>query len=100
MINLIDLEKKINSELTTKVKHTEIKHNQIYIEIDKEDNIYLVDDGPGNFVQKRDNNGKIIFTVGERGNEAPWQGGDMFNRPTDIAIHPKTGELFISDGFL
>jgi len=37
MINLIDLEKKINSELTTKVKHTEIKHNQIYIEIDKED---------------------------------------------------------------
>ena len=37
MINLIDLEKKINSELTTKIKKTEIKHNQIYVEIDKED---------------------------------------------------------------
>ena len=37
MINLLDLEKKINSELTTKIKKTEIKHNQIYIEIDKED---------------------------------------------------------------
>ena len=37
MINLIDLEKKINSELTTKINKTEIKHNQIYIEIDKED---------------------------------------------------------------
>ena len=36
MINLIDLEKKINSELTTKIKKTEIKHNQIYIEIDSE----------------------------------------------------------------
>ena len=36
MINLIDLEKKINSELTTKIKKTEIKHNQIYIEIEKE----------------------------------------------------------------
>ena len=35
MINLIDLEKKINSELTTKINKTEIKHNQIYIEIDK-----------------------------------------------------------------
>ena len=37
MINLIDLEKKINSELTTKINKTEIKHNQIYLEIDKED---------------------------------------------------------------
>ena len=37
MINLIDLEKKINSELTTKINSTEIKHNQLYIEINKED---------------------------------------------------------------
>jgi len=37
MINLIDLEKKINSELTTKINSTEIKHNQIYVKIDKED---------------------------------------------------------------
>ena len=36
MISLIDLEKKINSELTTKIKKTEIKHNQIFVEIDKE----------------------------------------------------------------
>ena len=37
MISLTDLEKKINSELTTKINSTEIKHNQLYIEIDKED---------------------------------------------------------------
>ena len=37
MINLIDLEKKINSELTTKINSTEIKHNQLYVEIDKDD---------------------------------------------------------------
>ena len=41
MINLNDLEKKINSELTTKIKKTEIKHNQIFIEIDKEDLIFI-----------------------------------------------------------
>ena len=36
MNNLIDLEKKINSELTTKINKTEIKYNQIYIETDKD----------------------------------------------------------------
>ena len=37
MINLTDLEKKINSELTTKIKRSEIKHNQLYLGIDNED---------------------------------------------------------------
>ena len=37
MINLIDLEKKINSELTTKIKKSEIKHDQLYLNIDNED---------------------------------------------------------------
>ena len=37
MLNLIDLEKKINSELTTKIKKTEIKHEQLYINIESED---------------------------------------------------------------
>jgi NADH-quinone oxidoreductase subunit C len=37
MINLIDLEKKINSELTTKIKKSEIRHDQLYINIDSED---------------------------------------------------------------
>ena len=37
MINLTDLEKKINSELTTKIKKSEIKHEQLYINIESED---------------------------------------------------------------
>jgi len=37
MINLINLEKKINSELTTKIKKSEIKHNQLYLNINSED---------------------------------------------------------------
>ena len=37
MKNLEDLEKKINSELTTKINKTEIKHNQIYIVTGKDD---------------------------------------------------------------
>jgi len=37
MINLSDLEKKINSELTTKIKKSEIKHEQLYLNIDSLD---------------------------------------------------------------
>ena len=37
MNNLIDLEKKINSELTTKLKKSGIRHNQLFIEINNED---------------------------------------------------------------
>jgi len=37
MINLTDLEKKINSELTTKIKKSEIRHDQLYININSED---------------------------------------------------------------
>jgi len=37
MISLTDLEKKINSELTTKIKKSEIRHEQLYININSED---------------------------------------------------------------
>ncbi len=37
MKNLQDLEKKINSELNTKINKSEIKYNQIYLETDKDD---------------------------------------------------------------
>ena len=42
MLNTVDLEKKINSELTTKINSTNIKHNQVYIKIDKEDLLDVV----------------------------------------------------------
>jgi len=37
MKSCIDLEKKINSELATKIKKTEIRHDQLYINIESED---------------------------------------------------------------
>jgi NADH-quinone oxidoreductase subunit C len=37
MTNLINLEKKINSELTTKIKKSEIRHEQLYLNIDAKD---------------------------------------------------------------
>ena len=37
MNTLEDLEKKINSELTTKIKGSKINHNQLFLTIDGED---------------------------------------------------------------
>ena len=37
MKNLEDLEKIINSELTTKINSSKIKHDQLYINIDEKD---------------------------------------------------------------
>ncbi len=42
MNTLIDLEKKINSELTTKIDQSKILHNQLYIDINKEDLIDVI----------------------------------------------------------
>ena len=42
MKNLSNLEKKINSELTTKVKSTKIKHNHIYINIENENLLEVI----------------------------------------------------------
>ena len=42
MNDLTDLEKKINSELTTKINETKISHNQIYLKIDHEDLLDVV----------------------------------------------------------
>ena len=42
MSSLESLEKKINSELTTKIKSTKINHSQIYVSIDKEDLLEVI----------------------------------------------------------
>ncbi len=68
------------------------------IEIDKDDNIYVIDDD-GHYVRKFDIEGVEQFTLGTPGEPAEWQGGGIFNRPTDTAIHPESGEIFVSDGY-
>ena len=37
MTSIVSLEKKINSELTTKINESKIKHGQLYLTIDNED---------------------------------------------------------------
>ena len=42
MRSISDLEKKINSELTTKIKGSNIKHDQLYLNIDNEDLLKVI----------------------------------------------------------
>ena len=42
MKNLVDLEKKVNSELTTKIKNSKINHHQLYWNIDSDDLLEVI----------------------------------------------------------
>ena len=42
MKNLADLEKKVNSELTTKIKSSKINHHQLYLNIDSDDLLEVI----------------------------------------------------------
>jgi DNA-binding beta-propeller fold protein YncE len=43
--------------------------------------------------------GKCLLTIGDPDQASTLQGGKPFNRPTHVAISPKTGDVFISDGY-
>mgnify|MGYP001267572278 FL=1 len=42
MKNLLGLEKKVNSELTTKIKNSKINHHQLYLNIDSDDLLEVI----------------------------------------------------------
>eukprot|EP00039_Didymoeca_costata_P020651 m.342016 g.342016 ORF g.342016 m.342016 type:complete len:367 (-) comp20819_c0_seq1:98-1198(-) len=85
------------------------------VRIDHMDNVWLVDD-MANTITKCDPQGKKLLVIGSGGmattdpsvikglagrkmEPAITQSGIMFNRPTDVAVHQDTGEIFISDGY-
>jgi len=67
------------------------------ISFDAADNMYLADNA--NFVQKRTSDGEVLLTLGERGVDKPRHTGGPFNSPTHVAIDPRNGDWFVSDGY-
>jgi hypothetical protein len=43
--------------------------------------------------------GKLLLTIGDPDTPASLQGGQPFNRPTHVAVCPRTGNLYLSDGY-
>ena len=68
------------------------------ITIGPDDMLYCTDDD-AHATYKFTLDGKLIMTLGTPGKAAPFQGGDPFNKPTKVALDPKTGDLYISDGY-
>jgi DNA-binding beta-propeller fold protein YncE len=60
--------------------------------------LYLIDDG-GHAVYQFTLGGKLLMTLGTPGKRAGFMSGQPFNQPTKVARDPKTGELYISDGY-
>jgi DNA-binding beta-propeller fold protein YncE len=67
------------------------------ITVDHEDNLWLTDDS-GNRMSKTDKKGNTLMTIGT-GVPTERESGDMFNRPTSVAVDPSNGDIFISDGY-
>lgn len=62
------------------------------------EHMWLVD-VDGHTIEKRSLGGDVIMRLGTRGRPCEWQSGGMFNMPTDLAVHPITGDFFIADGY-
>ncbi len=67
------------------------------VRVDPDDNLWLVDVHT-HTMTKADRAGNTLMTIGT-GTPAEKQGGDPFNRPTDVAVSPANGDIFISDGY-
>jgi DNA-binding beta-propeller fold protein YncE len=63
-----------------------------------DDTLYCVDDN-GHCIHKTTLDGQVLQTIGQKGKPAPRQSGKPFHQPTKVAFDPKTGDLYISDGY-
>ena len=63
-----------------------------------DDMLYCVDDGD-HTVRKCTLKGEVLMTIGTPGQPSGHYSGDPFNRCTDLALDPNTGDLYVSDGY-
>lgn len=111
---VLSLQLRVPPPKAVRFKNTEYVHPHA-VTIDHEDNVWLVDD-LANTITKCDRFGRRLMVLlpggrvvtdaaemaalaGTAADAAALQSGDMFNRPTDICVHPHTGDLFITDGY-
>ena len=66
--------------------------------IGPDDSVYCVDNGY-HTVSKFTPEGKLLMTIGVPGKPAAPMSGDPFCSPTQVAVDPRNGDLFVSDGY-
>ena len=60
--------------------------------------LFCADDGD-HTVRQCTTDGQVLMTVGTPGHAAEMHSGTPFNRCTDVAFDPKTGDFYVSDGY-
>ena len=68
------------------------------ITVDPDDFVYCADVGD-HTVRKLTPEGNVLMTIGDPGKPAEAMSGFPFRAPTHVAIDPRNGEIFISDGY-
>ena len=68
------------------------------ITIGPDDAVFCVDVGD-HTIRKFTTHGELLMTIGEKGRHSPPMSGEPFNRPTDVAIDPRNGNIYIADGY-
>jgi DNA-binding beta-propeller fold protein YncE len=68
------------------------------IAIGPDDSVWLTDDG-AHTIRQFTPDGKLLLTLGEAGKAADPHSGRPFNRPTHVAFCPRTGAIYVSDGY-
>ena len=63
-----------------------------------DDFIWTVNDNQ-HCIKKYTPEGKLVLTIGIEGQEAEKWSGKPFNRPTNMAISPNTGDVYVTDGY-
>lgn len=68
------------------------------ITIGPDDSVWLTDDG-NHTIRQFTPDGRLLLTIGDPDRPSPAHGGKPFNRPTHVALCPRTGDVYISDGY-
>ena len=63
-----------------------------------DDHIYTVSDSQ-HCIKKHTREGKLVMVIGDENQAADKWSGDPFNRPTNMAVSPNTGDIYITDGY-
>ena len=68
------------------------------VSLGPDNTLYCSDDGD-HTVRQCTLDGEVLMTIGVPGEPAPLFSGDPFNRCTHTATDPKTGDIYVSDGY-
>ena len=68
------------------------------VAIDPAGDVYCTDAGD-HTVRKFTPDGRLLLTLGEKDKSSARLSGKPFNRPTQVAVDPRSGEIYVSDGY-